>query len=698
MLRWSMLASRLAADWPWRRSVCGAAPLLASNKFKGEKKKSQRPPGKAKADKKEVEIRRTMTVEALARAMDKDADDVLEALVNTGLDMSTLHERSVLEERWIKEAVTRSGMKFRWEKLSEPPLPRPNRDAVPGPPAPADRLAPRPPVVTVMGHVDHGKTTLLDALRKSQVAASEAGGITQHIGAFRVDLPTGERMTFLDTPGHAAFSAMRARGAVATDIVVLVVAADDGVMAQTVESVQHAKQAGVPIIVALNKCDKAGADPERVKRELLAHDVVCEDLGGDVQAVDVSALTGLNLPALAEAVAALAEMLELGAPLDGPAEGLVIESRTDRGKGPVTTALIQRGSLRRGRLLVAGQTWAKVRSLTDERGRSLDEVRPGEAAEVCGWREAPSAGDVVLEVESEQRAREVSEWRCHQEAEERLAAEESAVSAERQRHRDAYGEERASLAHLSWRQRRSLLYRRDKKAFARRPSEKNTASEDPRLALVVKADVDGSLEAIMNILETYDAHDQCQLDVVHVGVGDISENDVSMAQAFGGKYRLHRRRGCHPFDVAAFGRRRVRLQRVGEQGGPAGGGAPRRPRQDARRHLQDDRRAEGRHRRSAAAAGDARGPGRGGRAGRLRRDHGGQEEDGGGRLPCAQGPAGAQDEVPPSARRRRAVGRWTAGAQASQGRRGHHRIGLRVRTLGRRGRGLSAWRRRPVLP
>ncbi|XP_077460913.1 translation initiation factor IF-2, mitochondrial isoform X2 [Stigmatopora argus] len=534
MLRWSMLASRLAADWPWRRSVCGAAPLLASNKFKGEKKKSQRPPGKAKADKKEVEIRRTMTVEALARAMDKDADDVLEALVNTGLDMSTLHERSVLEERWIKEAVTRSGMKFRWEKLSEPPLPRPNRDAVPGPPAPADRLAPRPPVVTVMGHVDHGKTTLLDALRKSQVAASEAGGITQHIGAFRVDLPTGERMTFLDTPGHAAFSAMRARGAVATDIVVLVVAADDGVMAQTVESVQHAKQAGVPIIVALNKCDKAGADPERVKRELLAHDVVCEDLGGDVQAVDVSALTGLNLPALAEAVAALAEMLELGAPLDGPAEGLVIESRTDRGKGPVTTALIQRGSLRRGRLLVAGQTWAKVRSLTDERGRSLDEVRPGEAAEVCGWREAPSAGDVVLEVESEQRAREVSEWRCHQEAEERLAAEESAVSAERQRHRDAYGEERASLAHLSWRQRRSLLYRRDKKAFARRPSEKNTASEDPRLALVVKADVDGSLEAIMNILETYDAHDQCQLDVVHVGVGDISENDVSMAQAFGG--------------------------------------------------------------------------------------------------------------------------------------------------------------------
>ncbi|XP_077574640.1 translation initiation factor IF-2, mitochondrial isoform X2 [Stigmatopora nigra] len=534
MLQWTKVASRLAADWPWRRSVCGGAPLLASNKFKGEKKKPQRPPGKAKADKKEVEIRRTMTVEALARAMDKDADDVLEALVNTGLDMSALDERSVLEERSIKEAVTRSGMKFRWEKLSEPPLPRPNRDAVPGPPAPADRLVPRPPVVTVMGHVDHGKTTLLDSLRKSQVAASEAGGITQHIGAFRVDLPTGERMTFLDTPGHAAFSAMRARGAVATDIVVLVVAADDGVMAQTVESIRHAKRAEVPIIVAVNKCDKNGADPERVKRELLAHDVVCEDLGGDVQAVDVSALTGRNLPALAEAVAALAEMLELGAPLDGPAEALVIESRTDRGKGPVTTVLVQRGSLRRGRLLVAGKTWAKVRSLTDERGRSVEEVRPGEAVEVCGWREAPSAGDVVLEVESEQRAREVSEWRCHQEAEERLVAEESAVLAERQRHRDAYGEERASLAHLSWRQRKSLLYRRDRKNFARRVSEKNVASEDPRLALVVKADVDGSLEAIMNILETYDAHDQCQLDVVHVGVGDVSENDVGMAQAFGG--------------------------------------------------------------------------------------------------------------------------------------------------------------------
>ncbi|XP_057699162.1 translation initiation factor IF-2, mitochondrial [Corythoichthys intestinalis] len=532
MLRVTKLASRVAAHRPWRRPVCGGTPLLASDKVKGQKKERKPEP---KAEKQEVEIRRTMTVEALARAMNRHEDDVLEALVNTALDVSSLHSRSVLEERWIKEAVKLSGMKFRWEKLSEPPPPpRQDRDAVPGPPDEAGRMAPRPPVVTVMGHVDHGKTTLLDALRKSQVAASEAGGITQHIGAFGVELPTGERMTFLDTPGHAAFSAMRARGALATDIVVLVVAADDGVMTQTAESIRHAKSAGVPVIVAINKCDKADADPERVKRELLAHDVVCEDLGGDVQAVPVSALTGHNLGALAEAVAALAEVLEIKARHDGAAEGLVIESRTDKGKGPVTTALVQRGTLRRGCVLVAGKTWAKVRSLTDDRGRSLEEALPGTAAEVVGWREAPSAGDTVLEVESERRAREVSEWRLHREASERLTEEESVVSAERQRHREAYEEERARLAHLTWRQRRVLLYRRDKTAFARRPSEKTGAPEGPRLALVVKADVDGSLEAIVNILDTYDAENQCQLDVVHVGVGDISETDVNMAQTFGG--------------------------------------------------------------------------------------------------------------------------------------------------------------------
>ncbi|XP_061626992.1 translation initiation factor IF-2, mitochondrial-like isoform X9 [Phyllopteryx taeniolatus] len=522
------------------RSVSGGATLLASKQFRGQKKE-QRP--KVKANKQEVEIRQTMTVEALARAMNKQPDHVLEALLDTASDVSCLDASSVLEERRIKEAVTRSGMKFRWEKLSETPQ-RQNRDAVPGPPAEASKLVQRPPVVTIMGHVDHGKTTLLDSLRKSQLVATEAGGITQHIGAFGVELETGEKITFLDTPGHAAFSAMRARGARATDIIILVVAADDGVMNQTVESIQHAKRAAVPMIVAVNKCDKAHAEPQRVKRELLAHDVVCEDFGGDVQAIHISALKGDNLVALAEATVALAEILELKAEPDGAAEGLVIESRTDKGKGPVTTALVQRGALRRGCVLVAGKTWAKVRFLSDERGRAVEEAGPGVAVEVVGWKDAPSAGDAILEVESEQRAREVSAWRSHEEESERLREEQSAVRAQRERHHAAYRKDREALAHLSWRQRKSLLYRNNKTAFASRPAEKTAARRTSAgLPLVIKADVDGSVEAILSILDTYDADDQCRLEVIHFGIGDVSENDLNMAETFGGS--------VYGFNVAA---------------------------------------------------------------------------------------------------------------------------------------------------
>uniref|UniRef100_A0A3Q2WUI6 Translation initiation factor IF-2, mitochondrial n=1 Tax=Haplochromis burtoni TaxID=8153 RepID=A0A3Q2WUI6_HAPBU len=375
---------------------------------------------------------------------------VLEALLNTSVHLDSLEKDTVLEERWIKEVVTRSGMKFRWAKLSAS-RERPNRDACRRPPADPTLLVPRPPVVTIMGHVDHGKTTLLDSLRKSQIVSTEAGGITQHIGAFLVQLPTGEKITFLDTPGHAAFSSMRARGANATDIVVLVVAADDGVMNQTVESIEHARRAKVPVIVAVNKCDKPHADPQRVKQELLAHDVVCEEFGGDVQAIHISALKGDNLLALAEATVALAEVLELKAEPTGPVEGLVIESRTDKGKGPVTTSIVQRGTLKRGCVLVAGKSWAKVRFLFDENGCAVREAGPSTAVEVVGWKELPSAGETILEVESE------------------------------------------------------------------------------------VSDVDGSVEAILNILDSYDGQQQCELEVVHFGIGDISENDVNMAEMFGGE-------------------------------------------------------------------------------------------------------------------------------------------------------------------
>uniref|UniRef100_H3CLU2 Translation initiation factor IF-2, mitochondrial n=1 Tax=Tetraodon nigroviridis TaxID=99883 RepID=H3CLU2_TETNG len=482
--------------------------------------------------KEDVEIHQRMTVAALAKAMNRDTDHVFEALLNTDLDLDSLEPDSVLEEEWIKEAVIRSGMKFRWAKLSQS-RERPNRDARRRPPPEPSLLVPRPPVVTIMGHVDHGKTTLLDSLRKSQVAASEAGGITQHIGAFLVQLPSGEKITFLDTPGHAAFTSMRARGASVTDIIILVVAADDGVMKQTVESIQHARRSNVPVIVAINKCDRPQADPQRVKRELLAHDLVCEEFGGDVQAIHVSALKGDNLLALAEATVALAEVLELKAAPGGPVEGVVIESRTDRGKGPVTTAIVQQGTLKRGAVLVAGKTWAKVRFLFDEKGRAMTEAGPGAAAEVVGWKDLPSAGDLLLEVESEQqRAKEVVEWRSSEEQQQKMEEEQSAIQLKQQQHLEQYRKERAGLDHLSWRQRKSALYRANRSTFVR-PSER-TQSQQLRLPLVLKGDVDGSVEALLNVVDSYDAEDQCQLDVLHFGTGAVSETDVHLAEAFSG--------------------------------------------------------------------------------------------------------------------------------------------------------------------
>lgn len=534
------------ADLPLLRS---SAPLLtwpqsrrfASKQVKGQRKDQKNQNLKPKADKQEVEIRQGMTAAALAAAMNRDFDHVLEALLNTSMDLDSLRPDSVLEEKWIKEVVTRSGMKFRWAKLSES-RERPNRDVQRSPPADPSLLVSRPPVVTIMGHVDHGKTTLLDSLRKSQIVSTEAGGITQHIGAFLVQLPTGEKITFLDTPGHAAFSSMRARGANATDIVILVVAADDGVMEQTVESIRHARKAKVPIIVAVNKCDKPQATPQRVKQELLAHDVVCEEFGGDVQAIHVSALKGDNLLALAEATVALAEVLELKADPSGPVEALVIESRTDKGKGPVTTAIVQRGTLKRGDVLVAGRCWAKVRFLFDENGRAVPEAGPSAAVQVVGWKELPSAGETILQVESEQRAREVVEWRTHEEERQKLLEDQSAIELKQKLHLEEYRRDREALSHLSWRQRKAALYRANKTRFSKRASEK-TESHELSLPLIVKGDVDGSVEALLNILDGYDAQDQCQLEVVHFGIGDVSENDVNMAEMFGGS--------IYGFNVAA---------------------------------------------------------------------------------------------------------------------------------------------------
>ncbi|XP_032733644.1 translation initiation factor IF-2, mitochondrial isoform X2 [Lontra canadensis] len=473
-----------------------------------------------------------MTVEELARAMEKDIDCVYEALMNTAIDLDSLEAYSRLDEVWIKEVVKKAGMKLKWSKLKQDKV-RENKDAVRRPQADPALLTPRSPVVTIMGHVDHGKTTLLDKLRKTQVAAMEAGGITQHIGAFLVSLPSGEKITFLDTPGHAAFSAMRARGAQVTDIVILVVAADDGVMKQTVESIQHAKDAQVPIVLAINKCDKAEADPEKVKKELLAYDVVCEDYGGDVQAVHISALTGDNLMALAEATVALAEMLELKADSTGPVEGTVIESFTDKGRGPVTTAIIQRGTLRKGSILVAGKSWAKVRLMFDENGKTIHEACPSMPVGIVGWRDLPSAGDEILEVESEPRARAVVDWRKYELEQEKNKEDLKIIEEKRKEHQEAHQKAREKYGNVHWKERSFLKYQERKEQKPLKAKEKEERDSHV-LPIIIKGDVDGSVEAIVNIMDTYDASHECELELVHFGVGDVSENDVNLAETFRG--------------------------------------------------------------------------------------------------------------------------------------------------------------------
>ncbi|XP_061066719.1 translation initiation factor IF-2, mitochondrial isoform X1 [Eubalaena glacialis] len=518
---------------PWQTDVLIRAALSQHRLLVTKKeKKSQKSQLSSTKSKKEVEVWIGMTVEELARAMEKDIDCVYESLLNTAIDIDSLEAHSHLDEVWIKEVIKKSGMKLKWSKLKQDKV-RENKDAVKRPQADPALLIPRSPVVTIMGHVDHGKTTLLDKLRKTQVAAMEAGGITQHIGAFLVSLPSGEKITFLDTPGHAAFSAMRARGAHVTDIIILVVAADDGVMKQTVESIQHAKDAQVPIVLAINKCDKAEADPERVKKELLAYDVVCEDYGGDVQAVHVSALTGDNLMALVEATIALAEMLELKADPTGPVEGTVIESFTDKGRGPVTTAVIQRGTLRKGSILVAGKSWAKVRLMFDENDKAINEACPSMPVGIIGWRDLPSAGDEILEVESEPRAREVVHWRKYEQEQEKNKEDLELIEEKRKEHQEAHRKAREKYGTLPWKERSFIKYKIKKQQQPLKPKEK-AGGDSNVLPIIIKGDVDGSVEAILNIMDTYDASHECELELVHFGVGDISENDVNLAETFHG--------------------------------------------------------------------------------------------------------------------------------------------------------------------
>ncbi len=357
-------------------------------------------------------------------------------------------------------------------------------------------LKPRAPIVTIMGHVDHGKTSLLDALRKTDVVSGEAGGITQHIGAYQVQLKSGQRITFLDTPGHAAFTAMRARGANATDIAILVVAADDSVMPQTIESIAHAKAAGVPIIVAVNKCDLHDANPDKVLTDLLQHDIQVESMGGVTQAVKVSAKTGFGLDELTDAITLQAEVLELKANPDRDADGVVIESQLDKGRGPVATVLVKRGTLKRGDIVVAGGQWGKVRALVDERGQQLTDAGPSLPVEVLGLDGAPDPGEAFVVVDTEARAREITEYR---------------VRTKRQVAGNANVAARVSLDQLMNRL-------------------KDGAVETRELPVVLKGDVQGSVEAISMSLDKIST-EEVRARVIHGAVGGISESDVLLAKS-----------------------------------------------------------------------------------------------------------------------------------------------------------------------
>lgn len=441
----------------------------------------KRPTGKIVHD---VPVPESITVSELAQRMNVKGGEVVKTLMKMGV-MATINQ--ILDQETAQMLVEEMG--------HTPVLVTGNEkeEALEESIVSGGELKTRSPVVTVMGHVDHGKTSLLDYIRKAKVASGEAGGITQHIGAYRVKTAKGE-ITFLDTPGHAAFTSMRARGAQSTDVVILVVAADDGVMPQTEEAIQHARSAGVPLVVAINKCDKESADPERVKNELVAKNVIPEEWGGDVQFVHISAHTGAGIDELLEAVSLQAELLELQAPVGVPARGVVIESRMDKGRGVVATVLVQAGELKRGDIILAGESYGRVRAMTNELGASIDEAGPSTPVEILGLDITPDAGDDFVVAPNERKAREVAEHRA----------------------------DRARLDRQTRQQAAKL-----ENMFANMG-----ANEQKILPIVLKTDVRGTLEAIQASLMDI-GNEEVQVNVIVAGVGGITENDVNLALSAG---------------------------------------------------------------------------------------------------------------------------------------------------------------------
>jgi translation initiation factor IF-2 len=460
---------------------------LASVRRAREREKQRREQGGDREKiQREVVLPEAITVQDLAARMAERAADVVKYLMKQGqmvrvndvLDSDTA-ELIIEDFGHIAKRVSESDVEEGFIADDDP----------------EGSKKPRAPVVTVMGHVDHGKTSLLDALRETDVAAGEAGGITQHIGAYQVKLKSGDKITFLDTPGHAAFSSMRSRGAQATDIVILVVAADDGVMPQTIEAIKHAQAAEAPIIVAVNKMDREGANPQKVLTDLLQHEVIVESMGGEVQAIEVSALKKTGLGELTDAITLQAELLELKANPDRPADGVVVESQVEQGRGSVATVLVKRGTLKRGDIVVAGAQWGRVRALIDERNQQLKSIGPSQPAEILGLDGAPEPGELFAVVENEARAREIVDYRQRQKKQSAAAAGGAGASLEQM------------LARLK-------------------------QSDTKEMPLVVKADVQGSAEAIAQSLEKI-GNEEVTARVIHGAAGGVNESDILLAKASG---------------------------------------------------------------------------------------------------------------------------------------------------------------------
>ncbi len=466
----------------------GRTRSLAAMKRKQEKARQKAMGFAAKPEKqvRDVQLPETIVVSELANRMAERAADVVKSLMKMGM-MVTMNQS--IDADTAELVIEEFG--HRTVRVSDADV----EQVIDSVQDIDGDLLPRAPIVTIMGHVDHGKTSLLDAIRKGSVATGEAGGITQHIGAYQVVTESGAKLTFLDTPGHAAFTSMRARGAQVTDIVVLVVAADDAVMPQTIEAINHAKAAKVPMIIAINKCDKYDANPTKVRTDLLQHEVVVEAMSGDVQDVEVSAKTGMGIDNLLEAIALQAEILELRANPNRAAMAAVIEAKLDVGRGPVATVLVQHGTLRRGDIFVVGEQWGKVRALINDKGERVEAAGPSEPVEVLGLNGTPHAGDVLNVVETEAQAREIADYR-EKATRDKRAAVGAAVTLEQ--------------------------------LMAKAKADQSVSE----LPVLVKADVQGSAEAIVQALEKV-GNDEVRVRVLHYGVGAITESDVSLAEASG---------------------------------------------------------------------------------------------------------------------------------------------------------------------